>query len=398
MDFRYPKVTVKDDRLKSIKAGHPWVFSGGISSLPPNLPNGEVCTICDQHNQFLAIGYYNKNSDIRLRILSWENEEINKAFFHRRIETLRNLKEGFLPENTNAYRVVFGESDLLPGLVIDKYDDVLVIQIHTLGMDKFREAIVTAIKGIFQPATIYERSDLEIRLKEGLKTQPHQFLYGQDREEVLIKENGLSFWVNFQKGQKTGFFLDQRENRLLLTRFCRMRRVLNCFSYTGGFSVYAALHGAKAVTSVDLSQHALNYAERNFEENHLNVKKHRFIKEDVFSYLQGIEKGEYDLIILDPPSFAKKKDQLKSAIKAYTTINSKALEKLPLHGILVSSSCTTHLDELTFLKILHRSSANTRCMVKILAGSLQPFDHPYNLSFPEGRYLKFFIGQKIYEM
>ncbi|MEW6380921.1 MAG: class I SAM-dependent rRNA methyltransferase [bacterium] len=390
-------VIIKNERVKNLQAGHPWIFSRGIVKVSEGLVNGAVCGIYDQQNRFLATGYYNKNSEIRVRVLSFQDEEINRAFFQRRIQTLRNAKEEFLPPDTDSYRVVFGESDLLPGLIVDKYADVLVVQLHTVGMDRLRDAIVEALREVFQPRTIYERSDVGVRRKEGLKTQPKQLLYGEDLREVLIRENGIAFWVNFVEGQKTGFFLDQRENRSLVTRFCRRRQVLNCFAYTGGFSVYAALAGARGVTSVDISGKAIEYARKNFEANRVNTRKHQFIEHDVFEFLKGMPSDEYDLIILDPPSFAKNKEQVKNAIRAYTTINSKALEKLPPQGILVSSSCTTHIDEETFIKILHQSAVNARCIVKVLAATVQPHDHPYNLSFPEGRYLKFFVLQKVAE-
>ena len=389
-----PKIIIKNERVKNLQAGHPWIFSRGVKKVSEEAANGAVCGIYDEQYRFQATGYYNKNSEIRVRILSWKDEEINKAFFLARIQALRETKEEFLPPETDSYRVVFGESDLLPGLIVDKYANVLVIQLHTLGMDRLRDAIVEALKDVFQPSTIYERSDVGVRQKEGLKTQPKQLLFGENLEEVLIQENGIHFWVNFREGQKTGFFLDQRENRNLLTRFCRNRRVLNCFAYTGAFSVYAALAGAKRVDSVDISAKAMEYARKNFEANRINTRKHQFIDADVFEYLKNMPQNEYDLIILDPPSFAKNKEQVKNAIKAYTTINSKALEKLPPHGILVASSCTTHIDEQTFIKILHQSSVNARCKCKVLASTMQPHDHPYNLSFPEGRYLKFFVLQK----
>jgi len=390
-----PQVIIKNERVKNLQAGHPWIFSGGIVRVSEGLGNGAVCRICDQQNRFLATGYYNKHSEIRVRILSFADEAINRTFFQRRIQTLRAAKEQFLPPDTDSYRVVFGESDSLPGLIVDKYADVLVIQLHTAGMDRLREAIAGALEEVFQPRCIYERSDVSVRLNEGLKTQPKQLLAGQDLDEVLIRENGILFWVNFKEGQKTGFFLDQRENRSLVARFCPKRRVLNCFAYTGAFSVYAVLAGARSVTSVDISGKALEYARKNFEANRINTKKYMFIEHDVFEYLKSVQADEYDLIILDPPSFAKNKEQVKKAIKAYITINSKALEKLPPGGILVSSSCTTHIDQETFIKILHQSAVNTHCRLKVLAATMQPHDHPYNLSFPEGRYLKFFVLQKV---
>jgi 23S rRNA (cytosine1962-C5)-methyltransferase len=211
--------------------------------------------------------------------------------------------------------------------------------------------------------------------------------------EVEILEQGLKFLVHVKEGQKTGFFLDQRENRQAITRYCKGRSVANCFSYTGGFSVYAAAT-AKRVVSVDISKPATEYCRRNFALNGLPAAEGDFLAQDVFDFLKAMEPGSFDFIILDPPSFAKNKKQLTNAIKAYTTINSKALEKLPDGGILVSSSCTSHVDQGTFIKILHQSSVNARCQLKVLESREQPQDHPYHLSFPEGRYLKFFIMQK----
>ncbi len=190
-----PKIIIKNERIKNLQAGHPWIFSRGVKKVSEDAANGSVCGIYDEQYRFLATGYYNKNSEIRVRILSWKDEEINKAFFLQRFKTLRETKEEFLPPDTDSYRVVFGESDLLPGLIVDKYANVLVIQLHTLGMDRLRDAVVEALKDIFQPGTIYERSDVGVRQKEGLKTQPKQLLYGENLEEVLIRENGIHFWV-----------------------------------------------------------------------------------------------------------------------------------------------------------------------------------------------------------
>ena len=228
---------------------------------------------------------------------------------------------------------------------------------------------------------------------EGLDDQPAGILHGKDVTEVEIEEQGRKFIVNVIEGQKTGFFLDQRENRQAITRYCKDRKVVNCFSYTGGFSVYAA-STAQRVVSVDISKPAMETCRRNFKLNNLPSGEGDFLAQDVFDYLKAMEPGAFDFIILDPPSFAKNRKQLPNAIKAYTTINSKALEKLPEGGILVSSSCTSHVDPGTFVKILNQAAINTHCVLKVLESREQPFDHPYNLAFPEGRYLKFFILQK----
>jgi len=386
------KVFVKQKVEKNIRAGHPWCFSGAIESAEESIVNGELCEVFSK-DKFLGIGYYNRLSDISLRIITRVKQSIDTGFFIKRFEMLKQSKEEFL-RNTNAYRLVFGESDNLPGLVVDKYGDVLVVQVHTLGIELLKNIIVNALINVMQPSMIYERSDLGVRKKEGMPVVEKHLLYGKQVDEVEIEEHGFRFLVNVVEGQKTGFFLDQRENRLDLVPFCKGKKVLNCFSYTGGFSVYAA-SVCESVCSVDISKPAMEVTRRNFVLNGYDIDQHKFEARDVFDYLKELKRGAYDVIILDPPSFAKNRLQVSNAIKAYITINSKALEKLEPGGILVSSSCTAHVDELTFIKILHQSSVNTGCQLKVIKSNFQPFDHSYNLAFPEGRYLKFFIMQKL---
>jgi 23S rRNA (cytosine1962-C5)-methyltransferase len=382
---------IKPERVKSIMAGHPWIFSGALAQKPRMAPGSLVRVQCG--SQFLGIGYYNDKTDIAVRMLTLRDEPINPGFFADRFRLLRKRKEEWLPARTNAYRAVFAEGDGFPGLVVDKYDRTLVTQFHTLGMDLLKPMVVEGLVKAFGPAAIVERSDVANRAHEGLEDKPVGMLHGADVSEVEILEQGLKFLVHVKEGQKTGFFLDQRENRQAITRYCKGRSVANCFSYTGGFSVYAAAT-AKRVVSVDISKPATEYCRRNFALNGLPAAEGDFLAQDVFDFLKAMEPGSFDFIILDPPSFAKNKKQLTNAIKAYTTINSKALEKLPDGGILVSSSCTSHVDQGTFIKILHQSSVNARCQLKVLESREQPQDHPYHLSFPEGRYLKFFIMQK----
>jgi 23S rRNA (cytosine1962-C5)-methyltransferase len=386
-----PTVQIKPDRVKNIMAGHPWIFSGALAA-KPQFPDGTVARI-QAGSQFLGMGYYNSHTDISVRMLSLKDEHIDAGFFAERFRLLRRRKEEWLPGRTNAYRAVFGESDGLPGLVVDKYDRTLVAQFHTLGMDRLKPLVVDGLVKAFGPASIVERSDVANRTHEGLETKPVGILHGKDVTDVEIEEQGFKFLVNVIEGQKTGFFLDQRENRQAIVRYAKGRTLANCFSYTGGFSVYAA-SVAKRVVSVDISKPAMEFCRRNFRLNGHPVPEGDFLAQDVFDFLKDMAPGAFDFIILDPPSFAKNKKQLTNAIKAYTTINSKALEKLPEGGILVSSSCTSHVDQGTFIKILHQSSVNARCTLKVLESREQPFDHPYHLSFPEGRYLKFFILQK----
>ncbi len=384
-------IQILPERTKNILAGHPWIFSGALGRNPP-IPDGSIVRILSG-KQLLGTGYYNSHTDIAVRVLSLRDEDIDIRFFVEKFKTIRRSKEPWLPARTNAYRAIFGEADGVPGLVVDKYDKVLVAQFHTLGMDHLKPLVIEALRQVYSPETIVERSDVKIRNMEGLTDLPVGILFGKEVTDVEIEEHGFKFLVNVIAGQKTGFFLDQRENRQAIVRYARGRSVLNCFSYTGGFSVYAA-SVAKRVASVDISKPAMEFCRRNFQLNGLCASEEDFVAKDVFDYLKDMPNNAFDFIILDPPSFAKNKKQLPNAIKAYITINSKALEKLPEGGILVSSSCTSHVDQGTFIKILHQASVNTRCTLKVLENREQPFDHPYNLSFPEGRYLKFFIMQK----
>lgn len=387
------KVFVKPDVVKNLKGGHPWCFSGAVKRMEGPVEDGALCEVHSDAG-YLGTGYYNSRSDIRVRILTRLHCTIDAAFFRGRIGALREQKEALLPPGTDSYRVVFGENDNLPGLVVDKYGDVLVVQVHTLGMERLKEMVVDALAACFKPRSIFERSDLSVRTREGLPADTRGVLLGEEPGLVVISESGYRFEVDPAGGQKTGFFLDQRENRRSIQCCCRGLRVLNCFSYTGGFSVYAAASGAE-VTSVDISAGAVETARRNFSLNGMDPEKHGFVEADVFDYLKHLESGRHGMIILDPPSFAKNRHQLKNAIKAYTTINTMALQKLPETGILVTSSCTSHLDEQTFIKILHQSSVNAGCQLKAVYSSIQPFDHAYNLGFPEGRYLKFLVLQKL---
>ncbi|MBP7554551.1 MAG: class I SAM-dependent rRNA methyltransferase, partial [Spirochaetes bacterium] len=320
------KIYLKKSVEKNIKSGHPWIFSGAL--LPgEDIENGELCSIFCEKN-ILGIGYYNKNSDIRVRILTRLDVKIDINFFINRLTILKNEKEKYIP-NCNSYRLVFGESDNIPGLIVDIYNlKYIVIQVHTLGIEKLKNMIVEALVKIYNPEMIYEKCDIAIREKENLPKESKEVLYGKLYKEVEIIENGYKFSVNIVEGQKTGFFLDQRVNRNSIVKYCADKNVLNCFSYTGGFSVYAA-SVAKSVTSVDISKKAIENAALNFQINGFDTKNHGFIAKDVFDYLKEMEFCKYDLIILDPPSFAKNQKQLKNAIKAYITINSKALDKLP---------------------------------------------------------------------
>ncbi|MBI5422246.1 class I SAM-dependent rRNA methyltransferase [Candidatus Peregrinibacteria bacterium] len=382
----YPQVLLRKDSAIDILKGHPWIFTKGIQG-SPKLGDGDLCEVHTE-NKFVGIGYWDTKTDIAVRILTRTLETIDESFFLKRFTALKAERERFV-ENTNAYRMVFGESDGIPGLIIDRYDQVLVVQFHTWGIRRMKTDILNAMVKVFSPQCVYEKSSESTQKKEGFEVG-EKLIYGEATEEVEIVENGFKFLVNIPKGQKTGFFLDQRQNRHSVIRFVRGLNVLNSFAYTGGFSVYAA-SVAKKVTTLDISKGAVEAAIKNFEINGFDPKRHEFVAEDAFEYLKRIKPGQFDCILLDPPSFAHRKLHVPNAIKAYIGINTAALKALPKGGILISSSCTAHIDEPTFIKILHESASHARCGLKVLHSALQPPDHPYNLFFPEGRYLKFFV-------
>ena len=398
--MQYPKVLLKSGKEHILAHGHPWIFSLALQT-PHDIKNGGLADVHSSDGKiFYARGYYNGNSQIAFRILTRDrNEFIDTAFFEKHFRELAAVRTRFIDtRTTNSYRLVFGESDEMPGLIVDKYNDVLVLQIHTLGMDLLRSHVVAALKSVFAPRSIFERSDVGVRNIEGLTTMPVELLYGPHvNGEIEIMENGVRFGVNVEKGQKTGFFLDQRENRKALQKYVQGKKVLNCFSYTAGFSVYSALAGATKTVSVDVSGEALETAKRNFERNQLPLTHHEFIDKDVFDVLENYAKQKefFDVIILDPPAFVKNQKSLKKGLGGYLFINERALQILPKGGVLVSSSCSAHVTDEMFQKTLSMAASKNGCTLKTLEIRHQPIDHPYNIHFPEGKYLKFYVMLKV---
>lgn len=400
----YPKILLKAGREHIIFHNHPWIFSNGLAGFAEQkegrFKNGEIADIYSgDGKRFLARGYYNKNSQIAVRLLTRDKtEKIDAAFFEKRFRTLLARRERFInTKQTNAFRVVFGESDGMPGLIIDKYDRGFVMQIHTLGMELLRDAVISTMKTVFEPKTIFEKSDVGVRLQEGLPDMPVRHVWGEKlKKEIEILENGVRFLVNIKDGQKTGFFLDQRENRRALQKYCAGAagaKILNCFCYTAGFSVYAALAGAKQTVNVDVSKEALETAKRNFSINKLNPANHRFIDGDAFDVLNEYAKKRerFDIVILDPPAFVKNQKSLTNGLNGYLFINERALQILPDGGILVSSSCSAHVTDEMFQKMLAMAASKANCGLKTLEIKHQPIDHPFNIHFPEGKYLKFYV-------
>lgn len=398
--MEYPKISLNPQKEPGLmKLRHPWLFNDAIRK-PEGIPDGRVCDVyLSDRKTFFARGYYNSQSKIVLRILTRNPEEdIDQAFFEKKFRALQVEREACIDmSKTNAYRLCFAESDGIPGLIVDRYDETHVVQIHTLGMDRLKPLVVEALKVVFQPRTIYERSDATVRLVDGLKDCPSQLLFGEElKGEIIVREHGISFHVDVVHGQKTGLFLDQRENRKTLQLYSAGKTVLNAFCYTGGFSVYAALAGAKKTVSVDISKNAIAAAKRNFELNGIDTNAHEFVVADVFEYLENdeVRQRNFDLIILDPPAFVKNIKSLRNGMAGYLQINEAALRLLPPGGILISSSCSSHVSDEMFQKMLTIASHRAECSLKVLEIKHQPPDHPFSLDFTEGKYLKFYVAQK----
>lgn len=393
----YPEVVLKAGRERRILEGHPWVFSGAVAEYPAAAEPGGIVDVFDQDRKFVARGYYNPASSIPVRVLTRDPEQrVDRAFLLARIRQAHALRRAWLDTKvTNAYRVVHGESDGLPGLIVDRYADFVVVQFHTLGMDRLREPVVEALQQVAGPTGIYERSDVGTRRPEGLETFPTGLLAGEQPPGLIeIREHRARFWVDARQGQKTGFYLDQRENRLAAQAFARGREVLNCFSYSGGFSVYAARGKASQVVSVDVSEAALDLARSNLELNRLDADAHPCIAANVFDYLKACkaEKRRFDMVIVDPPAFVKTREALTQAVRSYISLNRKAIEVLRPDGVLVSASCSTQVNYETFFTILKHAATAARRELRIVKSHLQAVDHPAVTTFPEGRYLKCFFG------
>jgi len=385
------KLTINTKRLGPVLARHPWIFSGALKNLPQGLDCGMPVAIFDESDKFIGQGYFNSYSQIAVRLWGFdETEVVDQKFFDNRIKNALEIREQFvLSKNTDACRLVYGENDFLPGLVVDKYGDYLSVQFHNRGIEFWKEQIVSALVKIIKPKGVYERSDMKARGIEGAEKQVG-VLFGKVPEKVEIKENGLKFWVDIMTGQKTGFFLDQRDKRLALQKYVKDKKVLNCFSYTGGFSVYAATAGAKKTVSIDASQGAIDLAKENFKLNKLDLKKNEFEVGDVKEFLTRSEVAaeKFDIIILDPPAFIKNRHKIKEGLVGYRKINEAAMRILPQGGILVSASCSSHLSLNDFRHMLANSAGRAGKNLQILETFTHGMDHPELAAYTEGEYLK----------
>ncbi|MDR2860052.1 MAG: class I SAM-dependent rRNA methyltransferase [Mediterranea sp.] len=386
----YPKVYLKPGKEESLQRFHPWIFSGAIACTDGELEEGETVEIYTSHKQFIAEGHYQIGS-IAVRVLSFEQESIDDAFWRRKLAAAYEMRKNigmFSRADNNIYRLVHGEGDNLPGLIIDIYGKTAVMQAHSAGMHLERMTIVRILTEIMQGEVehIYYKSENTLPFKADLYLE-NSFLIGGTPDNTA-KEYGLTFCVDWLKGQKTGFFIDQRESRALLEHYAKGRSVLNMFCYTGGFSAYAMRGGAEIVHSVDSSAKVVEQTNQNITLNFPNDKRHTAYAEDAFKYLDLIESNRYDLIVLDPPAFAKHKDALRNGLQGYRKLNAKAFETIKSGGILFTFSCSQVVTKENFQTAVFTAAAISRRNVRILHQLAQPADHPVNIYHPEGEYLK----------
>jgi 23S rRNA (cytosine1962-C5)-methyltransferase len=385
-------LTLKKGREKAVLRHHPWIFSGAVKNISGEPEPGETIAVVDSKGQFLAWGAYSPQSQIRARIWSWdENQTIDTAFFKERINKAIKLREKWIDqEDTTAYRLVHAESDNLPGLIVDRYNDYLVVQILSAGIERWRDEITQILTDLVDPAGIYERSDVAVRELEGLEEKRGALFGKVPKRPILITENGIKFKVDLMEGQKTGFYLDQRENRQFCREISRGKTVLNCFAYTGGFTAYALAGGADSVLSIDSSEEAIHMAKENVLLNQESLDKCEWIIGDVFEELRTLRDGgrQFDMVILDPPKFAPTAAQAKQAARGYKDINLYGFKLLKPGGTLMTFSCSGGIDERFFQKIVADAALDAEVDARILYRLSQAPDHPTHLAFPEGTYLK----------
>ena len=389
------RISLARGEERRLRGGHPWVFSNEISSVAGERARGAIAEVYDAGGAYVGTGHYNPNSLIAVRLLSRTRQGIDAPeFFHQKIYDADSYRRSVNPDLA-SYRVVYGEADGLSGLVVDRYGDYLSIQLLSAGMDARREMIVQALVEIFRPKGILARNDVSVRSLEGLDEKV-EILFGSIPDTVWMEEHGLRFLVDLVAGQKTGHFLDQKENHLLLKGLSEGKEVLDCFCYSGSWGIHAAAFGAAAVTCVDISGRAASLAEENARAN--NVHSRVFVETaDVFERLRTLkhEGRRFDVVVLDPPAFVKSKKALREAQKGYLTINRRAMELLRPGGYLVTCSCSYHMDREMFRDILQTASQQAGREMRVTAARAQALDHPVLLGVPETEYLKCFLLQKI---
>ena len=385
----YKIIQLKRGKEESLRRFHPWVFSGAIQHTDSDLEEGDTVRVVTSSGEFIAVGHYQQGS-IAVRVLSFSDVAIDDAYWASRLQSALSMRQAIgladSPTN-NTYRLVHGEGDHLPGLIIDVYGKTAVMQAHSIGMHLCRKQIAVQLVKVMGERLqhVYYKSETTLPYME----PENGFLYGGSNDNVAL-ENGLKFYVDWLRGQKTGFFVDQRENRLLLQQYARGRRVLNMFCYTGGFSFYAMRGGAELVHSVDSSAKAIELTNRNVELNFPGDQRHEAFCEDAFKFMDNVpaDNVPYDLVVIDPPAFAKHRGSLHNALKGYTRLNQKAMQIIAPGGILFTFSCSQVVTKDNFRNAVFTAAALARRKVRILHQLHQPADHPINIYHPEGEYLK----------
>ena len=387
MKEELPIVRLKKGKEESLQRLHPWVFSGAVALLPEELEEGKVVKVVSASGDTIGIGHYQIGS-IAVRMLEFGAESLSEDFFEKRLQNAMQMRMslGLISDDNNCYRLVHGEGDFLPGLVVDVYDGTAVLQAHTPGMHHQRMKIADALTHLPGIKSVYYKSDTTLPYKAFLNPE-NGFIAGNEGTSIAM-ENGLLFNIDWLRGQKTGFFVDQRDNRSLLEKLSNGRDVLNMFCYTGGFSVYALRGGANKVDSVDSSGKAIALTDANVELNFPECSNHRSFATDAFKYLDDMKAGQYDLIILDPPAFAKHRNALKNGLMGYRRLNAKAFEKIRPGGILFTFSCSQVVSKDMFRLQVFSAAAMSGRKVRILHQLTQPADHPVSIYHPEGEYLK----------
>lgn len=388
-------ITLRKNEERRIRNGHPWVFSNEIASIDGPREAGATAELLDAGGCLIGVGHYNPHSLIAFRLLSRQREEIDSVtFFEKRIRAALAHRQALYPD-LQTFRAVYGESDHLPGLVVDKYEDCLSIQLLSAGMEHRRPLIVAALQTVFAPQGIIARNDVAVRGLEGLP-ETVELLAGAIPEQLEIRENGLRFRVNLREGQKTGGFLDQKENHLLLQKICREQRVLDCFCYSGGWAIHAGHFGAASVLGLDISARAVAQAAENAALNGLGGRVH-FEECDAFERLRTLkqEGQRFGVVVMDPPAFVKSRKNIAEATKGYLTVNRRAMELLEPGGYLITCSCSFHMGRDQFREMLVQASRQARREVRLVATCAQSPDHPVLLSFPESEYLKCFVLQAV---
>ena len=386
------KAILRPTRESRVRGGHPWVFASDVDKVVGDYEAGDVVNVESSKGTFMGKAFYNPKSQIAIRMITYKDEEINYEFFKKRVETAWEYRKMFA--DPMSCRLIFSESDYLPGLICDKFNDVLVIQSMSLGIEKWKDAIVKALVEVVNPRGIYERSDVPVRRLEGLE-QVTGLLYGEVPDKVEMKENGITFMVDVKNGQKTGFFLDQKENRREVMRLCKDKRVLDCFTHNGSFALHAGKAGAKSVLGVDISEEAVEVATENARINGLDnvtIETH-----NCFDHLRELtdNKEKFDVVILDPPAFTKTRAAVESALRGYKEINLRALRLLPRGGYFATASCSHFMPSELFVKMLKSAAQDAGVELRQIEARQQSPDHPILWNVPETDYLKFYLFQVV---